>query len=127
LRERRPVWPVEDRLARDDRSALRHPSDLSDQEWSSVSPLIPSQGRDGRPRKVELREVLNALLYVLATECPWRSLPPGFPPRSTVHFYYKRWGSDGTLIRVRKALFAASEDRSASERRQPRGRLGRGQ
>ena len=80
------MWTTEQRQ-RHDRAGLRYPSDLSDGEWALVEPFIPSARRGGRRRTVEVREVLNGILYVLATGCQWRALPKDLPPRSTVHGY----------------------------------------
>ncbi|WP_451993630.1 transposase [Azospirillum argentinense] len=68
------MWTPENR-ERHDRSGLRYPSDLSDEEWRLVEPLIPPARRGGRHRSVDLRAVLNGVLYVLETGCQWRHLP----------------------------------------------------
>lgn len=78
------------------RDGLRYTSDMTAGEWSIIEPLLPPPRRLGRPREVDLREVLNAILYVLATGCQWRALPKDFPPRSTVQGYFYRWRDDGT-------------------------------
>ena len=77
------MWKPEHRRAAD-RGGLRHPSDLSDAEWDLVAPLMPPAERGGRPRKVDVREVLNAIFYVLSTGCQWNALPSDLPPRGTV-------------------------------------------
>jgi transposase len=74
------------------REGLRYPSDLSDAEWPLVEPLIPPAKRGGRPREVNLREVLNAILYVLATGCQWTALPKDLAPKSTAHAYFMLLG-----------------------------------
>ena len=76
------MWTTENR-GRYDRSRLRYPSDLTDEEWALVEPLIPPAKRGGDKRTVNLREVMNALLYVLSTGCQWRAIPKDLPPRST--------------------------------------------
>ena len=80
------MWKPEHRRAAD-RRGLRYPSDLSDAEWALVEPLIPPAKRGGRPRMVNVREVLNAIFYVLSTGCQWAALPRDLPPRSTVWDY----------------------------------------
>jgi len=80
-----------------DRSRLRYASDLADAEWELVGPHLPAPRHLGRPRKVCLRAVFDALQYVLATSCQWRALPKDFPPRSTVQNYFYKWRRDGTL------------------------------
>ena len=81
-----------------------YPSDLTDQEWAMLSPLIPEAKPGGRPRTVAMRAVLNALLYVDRTGCQWRALPHDFPPWSTVWTYFRKWRNDGTWKRMHTAL-----------------------
>ena len=64
------------------RDKLRYPSDLTDDEWSHIEPIIPPAKRGGRKRSVELREVVNGLMYVLSTGCQWRYVPKDLPPRA---------------------------------------------
>jgi putative transposase len=78
------------------RSEVRFASDTTDGEWAVLEPLMPAPAGLGRPRTVCLREVVNAILYVLWTGCPWRALPKEFPPRSTVQGYFYDWRDDGT-------------------------------
>ncbi len=85
------MWTAADR-DRYRRDGLRYPSDLTDAEWALVAPLIRPGKRGGRKRSVVVREVMNALLYVLETGCQWRHLPRDLPPRSTVHGYLHLWG-----------------------------------
>ncbi len=70
-----------------------------------IAPLIPPAKRGGRRREVDVREVMNGVLYVLGTGCQWRALPKDLPPRSTVHDYLMLWDWDGTLERVHHALY----------------------
>ena len=78
----------------------RCPSDLTDEQWSILAPLLPPARPGGRPRTVDLREVANATLYVLRTGCAWRMLPHDLPPWQTVYKYFRRWTLDGTWERV---------------------------
>ena len=73
-------------------------------EWALVSPLIPPAKRGGNKRTVDLRQVVNGLLYILSTGCQWAAMPKDLAPRSTVHDYFARWDWDGTLGRVYHAL-----------------------
>ena len=98
------MWTAENR-PRYDRSKLRYPSDLPDEEWSWVESRIPPAKRGGRRREVDVREVLNGVMYVLSTGCQWRYIPKDLPPRSTVHEYFQRWQYDGTLGRIHHALY----------------------
>ena len=98
------MWTTENR-PRCNRDRLRYPSDLTDEEWALVEPLIPSAKRGGRRRTVVVREVLNGAMYVLSTGCQWRYLPRDLPPKSTVHDYLTRWNYDGTLERIHHALY----------------------
>ena len=77
------MWTVENR-GRYDRSQLRYPSDLTDEEWALAKPHIPRAKRGGNKRTVDEREVMNGLMYVLSTGCQWRAIPKDLPPRSTV-------------------------------------------
>src|SRR5215204_7637605 len=77
------MWKAGHRAAAD-RRGLRYPSDLTDAEWALVAPLIRPAKRGGRPRTVNVREVLNTIFYGLWTGCPWKALPKDLPPRSTV-------------------------------------------
>lgn len=78
------------------RDGLRYASDMTDGEWAIIDPLLPPPRHLGRPREVDLREVINAIFYLLTTGCQWRALPRDFPPRSTVQGYFYRWRDDGT-------------------------------
>lgn len=110
------MWDCESRQ-RHERRGLRYPSDLTDAEWALISPLIPPARRGGRRRSVDLRAVVEGLLYVLETGCQWRHLPKDLPPRSTVWAYFDLWSYDGTLARIHEALYVAlrkAEGREAS-------------
>ena len=80
------MWKPEHRHAAE-RHGLRYPSDLSDAEWALVERMIPPAKHGGRPRDVNIREVLNAICYVLSTGCQWQALPKDLPPKSTTHYY----------------------------------------
>lgn len=86
------------------REGLRYASDLTDEEWDLVEPLLPPRRRLGRPRTVSLRAVLEAILYLLATGCQWRSLPKDMPPRSTVQGYFYLWRDIRLWSRIIRAL-----------------------
>jgi putative transposase len=86
------------------REAGGYTSDMVDAEWNLIAPLMPERSPLGRPRKVDLRTVMNAILYVLATGCQWRALPKDFPPRSTVQGYFYRWRDDGTWHCINRHL-----------------------
>jgi len=110
------MWTEENR-GRYDRSQLRYPSDLTDEEWGQIKPLIPPAKRGGNKRTVNVREVVNGLMYILSTGCQWASLPKDLPPRSTVNDYFRRWEYDGTLDRIHHALYVKCRelaDRQAS-------------
>ena len=107
------MWTAKNR-GRYDRSALRYPSDLTADEWAYVEPLIPPAKRGGNKRHVELREVMNGIMYILSTGCQWRAIPKDLPPRSTLFDYLDLWSYDGTLDRIHHALYV--ECREQSER-----------
>jgi transposase len=104
------MWKPEHRVAAAERRGLRYPSDMTDAEWALVSPLIPPARRGGRPRDVNVREVLNAIFYVLATGCQWQALPKDLPPKSTAHYYFISWDRDFTLERIHHALYVAARE-----------------
>jgi transposase len=94
---------------------LRYPNDLSDAEWALIGPLIPPAKRGGRRREIDVREVLNAIFYVLSTGCQWQALPKDLPPKSTVHNYFMLWEWDGTLERIHHALYIESREREGRD------------
>ena len=81
-----------------------YPSDLTDAQWALIEPHLPAEPGGGRPRKTDLRDVVDAILYILRTGCQWRYLPMDFPPKSTVWRYFDRWRRDGTLDRIHDPL-----------------------
>ena len=93
------MWTSRNRC-RYERKGLRYPTDLTDAEWALVAPHIRAAKRGGRPRTTNMREVTNAILYLLGTGCQWRALPKDFPPRTTVFEYLDLWEWDGTLGRL---------------------------
>lgn len=108
------MWTEEHRRAAD-RRGLRYPSDLSDAEWALAGPLIPPARRGGRKRTADMREVLNAIFYVLSTGCQWQALPRDLPPKSTVHDYLTLWDWDGTLRRLHDVLYVETRERAGRE------------
>ena len=86
------------------RDGLRYASDTTDEEWKVLAPLMPKPRRIGRPREVELRTVVNAVLYILATGCQWRALPKDFPPHSTVQYYFYDWRDRRIWRRINRVL-----------------------
>lgn len=108
------MWKPEHRRAAN-RRGLRYPSDLTEAEWMMVAPLIRPAKRGGRPRTVNVREVLNAIFYVLSTGCQWNALPSDLPPRSTVWDYLDLWDWDGTIERIHHALYIQSREQAGRE------------
>ena len=108
------AWTAEHRRAAD-RRGLRYPSDLTDAEWALVAPLIRPAKRGGRRRSVDVREVLNAVFYVLSTGCQWSALPKDLPPKSTVWDYFSRWEWEGTIERIHHTLYVAVREQSGRE------------
>lgn len=108
------MWTTENR-SRYDRSRLRYPSDLTDDEWAFIAPLIPPAKRGGAKRTVDVREVVNGLMYILSTGCQWAALPTDLPPQSTVNHYFKRWEHDRTLDRMHDALYLQCRKQAGRE------------
>jgi len=108
------MWTAKNR-ARYDRKGLRYPSDLTDEEWGYVEPLIPPAKRGGRKREVNVREVLNGIMYVLSTGCQWAYLPKYLPPSSTVYYYFDLWTYDDTLERLHHELYIKCREKMGRE------------
>lgn len=81
-----------------------YPSDLTDDQWTLIDPLLPPPSTQGRPEKHPRREICNAIFYVLRTGCAWRHLPHDLPPWETVYWHFARWRDDGTIDRLHDAL-----------------------
>ncbi|WOE73812.1 IS5 family transposase [Alterisphingorhabdus coralli] len=86
------------------REGLRYPSDMTDREWMLLEPFIPPARRGGRPRTADMREVVNALLYIASAGCAWRLLPKCFPPVSTVRRYFYAWRDTGLFDTLNMVL-----------------------
>ena len=99
------MW-TDDNRATYERKNSRYPSDLTDEEWALIAPLMPPAKTARRHRVPETRLLLDAILYVLTTGCQWRQLPKNFPSKSVVHDYMICWDRDGVLTRVHDALYA---------------------
>lgn len=81
-----------------------YPSDLTDEQWAIIAPLIPPPKPGGRPRTVNMREVLNAIFYQNRSGCQWRMLPGEFPPWGTAHYYYRQWRLAGIWAKIHDTL-----------------------
>ncbi len=82
----------------------RYPTDLSDAEWKCIEPHLPTPRAAGRPRRHSLREILNAIFYIVKSGCAWRLLPHEFPPWKTIHHYFRTWRINGTWEKLHAAL-----------------------
>ena len=76
----------------------RYPTDLTETEWTVLTPLIPAAKPGGRPRTTDMREVINAIFYMLRGGCQWRLLPTEFPPHQTVYHYFRTWRRAGVWV-----------------------------
>ena len=93
----------------------RYPTDLTDEQWEYLRPFIPPPKTGGRPRTVNMRAVMNAILYFLCSGCQWRRLPKHFPPWGTVWSYFRKWRIDGTWCQIHSQLYRkmrAAENRA---------------
>ena len=97
------------------RDHLRYPSDLTDEEWTVIAPLIPPPRPGGGKRRIDMRAVVNGLMYILSTGCQWRALPKDFPPRGTVYNYFVWWRCDRVLDRIHHALYVECRERAERE------------
>jgi putative transposase len=85
-------------------SRKAYPSDLTDTEWQEIKPLLPVENLIGRPRQVDLREILNGIFYVLSEKCRWRALPHDLPPWQTVYNYFRHWQRLGVWQQIHTQL-----------------------
>jgi putative transposase len=81
-----------------------YPSDLTNAQWAILEPLVPASKHGGRPRAVDMREIINTILYLNRTGCQWDMLPHDLLPKSTVYEYFARWRDDGTWVKFVDAL-----------------------
>lgn len=100
---------------RHSRSGLRYPSDLRDAEWALIEPMLPPARGGGRPRTTDLREVMNAILYLATGGCQWRMLPKDFPPLSTVQRYFYAWRDMGLWQTINHMLVMAAREIAGRE------------
>jgi len=96
-------------------NGLRCASDVTEAEWRVIEPQLPAPRRLGRPRKIELMAVVNALFYIARTGCQWRMLPGDFPHYSTVQRYFYGWRDDGTLERINFELLLQAREAAGRE------------
>ena len=97
------------------RDDLRYPTDLSDREWALVGAMIPPAKSGGRRRRTDMREVMNAILYIAGSGGQWRAMPKDFPPASTVRGYFYRWRDIGLWQSMNQILVAASRELEGRE------------
>ncbi len=83
-----------------------YPTDLTDSQWNHIKDFFPLPASTGRPREVELRRIVNAILFLLLTGCQWRMMPKEYPKWQTVYYYFAKWKSDGTWFRMHETLRA---------------------
>jgi putative transposase len=94
----------------------RYPSDLSDSEWAILEPLLSSTEKRGRPLKWTLRQVADAVFYLLRSGCSWRMLPREYPPWQTVYYHFRKWRIDGRLRRAHDRLREAVREAEGRDR-----------
>ena len=90
-------------------------SNLTLEQWELLEPLIPNAKAGGRPRKVNIWDILNAILYLLTQGCTWRNLSGNFPAWQTVYSYFRAWGNDGTWLAIHERLRAQGRQSSCCE------------
>ncbi len=88
---------------------MAYPTDLTNDQWTIIEPIVTYQSdedryKGGRPRTVDLRRIMDALLYQARSGCQWRLLPPDFPPSGTVRYYFDKWTWDGTWMQINTVL-----------------------
>lgn len=105
------MWTPENRK-RYNRDHLRYPSNLTDEEWALVAPLIPPAKTGGRKRTVDLRQVLNGIMYILSTGCGWRYIPREFGSRTTIYDYFQFLDYEGALDRIHQTLYILCREKA---------------
>lgn len=98
-----------------ERKGLRYTSDMTDTEWDVIAPHLPEPRRLGRPREIEMRSVVDAVLYVSTNGCNWRDLPKDFPPRSSVQRYFYAWRDSGLWETINHPLVMQARDLAGRE------------
>ncbi len=81
-----------------------YPSDLTDEQWKKLEPLLPERAHTGRKPKYELREIVNAIFYLLRSGCTWRMLPRDLPPWQVVYWHFAKWRATGVWQRINDVL-----------------------
>ena len=79
-------------------------SDLTDEEWKIIAPMLPEPYKLGRPTTVDMREIMNGIFYILKNGCTWQNLPHDLPPYSTVYVYFQRWVNIGLIKEINQKL-----------------------
>jgi putative transposase len=92
-----------------------YPSDVTDAEWSVLETVLPQAKTTGRPRKHALREMVNAIFYLVRSGCPWRYLPEGYPPWQTVYSLFRTWERNGVWERVNRSLTQQARTQAGRE------------
>jgi transposase len=108
------MWTPTTRLQHS-RSHLRYETDLTNEEWAVIEPLLPAPAEGGRPPTWPMREIVNAIFYVLRGGIPWRLIPKGLPPKSTVFGYFSRWRDTGVFVRINHHLVMADRERTGRD------------
>ncbi len=89
-----------------------YPTDLTDRQWNCIKDLLPSAKPGGQPRSLEMRQVINAILFIVVTGAQWRMLPKDYPKWQSVYVYFRKWRDDGTWKRLHDTLRALLRRRS---------------
>ena len=100
-----------------------YPSDLTDRQWDCIKELIPPAKPGGRPRELDMRAVINAILYLVTTGCQWRMVPREYPAWQSVYSYFQQWRDDGTWQRVHDSLRAQVRKRAGRHKHPTAGAL----
>ena len=98
--------------------ATNYATDLTDEQWVLIQPLLPAEKFTGAKRQLDLRDVLNAIFYLLRTSCQWRMLPSDFPKWYSVYHYFAAWRDDGTIEHIHDRL-RAQVRRQAGRKAEP--------
>ena len=96
-----------------------YPTDLTDEQWAILRPMIPASHANCRPRLADMREVMNAMIYLVRTGCPWRQIPHDLPPWRTVYYYFSRWRKCGVWKKIHDRIHERVREEKERKKKTP--------
>ncbi len=96
-----------------------YPTDLTDEQWAILAPMIPAEHSNCRPRQADMREVMNAMIYLVRTGCPWRNIPHDLPAWRTVYYYFSRWRKCGVWKKIHDRIHERVREEKERKKKTP--------